>query len=298
MSQQNIQSNSQIANNIIKVIKEAINKLIEIAEVVARIPNLIGDAIKEITQAANRVIQAKGEMEIYSRLANAVSKKELISSEQTAIVEFKEQLTSDIKVITDRYDKILGDLDAEAEKRVRKLDQAILELPDKFPSDFGKSGAQFYEVLNALSVLITSTGDPRYMEIVDLARECYQKTAKYLETRKGIAERYKEFLHITESDDEILNIPIYLIQYQTSDGHGRSKALLKPLPLTSRTHESDQMTDYFQSVVASNCDSIIEELSWDQTMSKTEIDFSKMQIAGAEINMLKKLVAQSKIATA
>lgn len=301
MSEHNIRNTAMIANKIVDVLGNILKKLAEIAAAIVQLPELIKKIVLEINSSSNRIIQSSGEMEIYSRIANAVSKKALIGAENEAIADFKGQLDEDYKLIADRYDKIQQDLEDDARKRVRQLDEVLLSLPDKFPKAFGESVQMSKNILGSLHSIFLESYKFRSAELNGKMRECMKKIYDFVEGRKSFIDKYDTLKHAAYVPSCTKYLPFYVLEYEDKDGKKYSRVLIQrernTLMKIKESGENNAL-DMIQSNLNQNRKVLLDQFLWKSALKKDTLLSALVNVPEKENSVLNKLIDNSNITTA
>ncbi len=274
MSEFDISALKSVADNVLTAIKEYGNKIISIEKNVNKLPDLVDGVRKDINAASNRQIQALGEMQVYSRMANMYAKKGLLRGEKESLDDVEKQLIKDYNDISSRYDKIQKDLNEDARQRIREIDQHLLDLyDDNYPKDmydgFDKKVIPQLENLDGTSML---SYEERMSIIEQHMMDLREQLRNFLDQRHSFFSNVHNFIEekpVKENETYIL--PIWIVEAETMTGRqimGLTPADIQvPSQITSETNPhwtmktADEFADY-QTLIENNIGHISNQFKW------------------------------------
>ena len=228
MSEHSIKHLGEISKQILEVLRTFMHEVMNALNVLKRLPEIISDLRKDINEGLNNIIQSTAEMEIYIRMANLKSKKSLINAESEAISDFKHQLKEDFKKIDDRYTKINNELDSECKKRIREIDNHLLEIPEKFPNElYSTFNDEVIPLFKKLANDTYTSFTERFRIITEEVSRTISKTTDFLTIREDFFEKVKnyEFQEKIEKEKQYY-IPLWVVEFKDNKGNTRKKVLL------------------------------------------------------------------------
>ncbi len=231
MSEHNINHLGDIAKQILEVLRDFMKQIMEALNVLKRLPEMIANLRKDLVDGFKNLIQAQAEMEIYIRIAQLKSKKSLIVSENEAISDFEKQLKEDFEEIDKRYSKINGELEEECQKRIREIDQHLLEIPDKFPHDLYRTYQK--ELIPLFQDLIQDT-NISYSQRLDAIKIATEKTSlvinKFLNVRNDFFKHVGQF----EVPEKVENSKTYYLPVWVLELNKGKKGIINRTILPSK----------------------------------------------------------------
>jgi len=230
MSEHSINHLGDLVKQILNTLRKFMHEIMDALNVLKVIPDTLAQIRQDMNSGFDRLIQAQGEMEIYTRMARLRSKEQLITSENEAIEDFEKQLNEDFDTIDKRYSKINGELDAECKKRVSSIDAHLLEIPTKFPNDYITA---FNKKIIPLLEKLMEDADLAYHERLQILEIAVEKSrtmiSGFIETRKGFFEMIKDYEIPGNNDAESeMYIPIWIMELGDKDGASRETHALLP----------------------------------------------------------------------
>ncbi len=219
MSEHSINHLGETVKKILDLLGKFMNQIMEALNHLKKLPDLIADMRQDLNQGFDRLIQSQAEMDIFIRMARLRSKKSLINAENEAISDFENQLNEDLAEIDRRYSKINGELEDECKKRIREIDQHLLDLPNKFPQDLYNTYQK--EIIPLFQNLIQDA-NISYTQRVAAIKIASEKAS--LVIRKFIKVRNDFFTHVKQYEvpEKIQNsktyyLPVWLVELNQGD---------------------------------------------------------------------------------
>lgn len=211
MSEHSINHLGKIAERILDTLSSFMKMIVEGLNYLKKIPELVQKVLDAINEGFNRQIQAIGEIEIYTRIANIEAKRHLVYAENESIQDFKQQLEEDIKSIHERYSKIQSDLNNQAIKRIREIDSHLLDLPLIFPEELANGYSTKVEpFLDDFNRDSNSSQTERILYVNEVIDDTISSINEFLEIRKNLLNKIKQFQFDNKIEDELdFNLPIF-----------------------------------------------------------------------------------------
>lgn len=213
MSENQIRQSGAIFKQILSVLQKFQEQIVSALNHLKELPDLIKNVLDSINESASRQIQARGEMEIIIKLSNLRSKKHLISSENEAIEDFKRQLDQDVRYVKERFEKINVELNQESRKRVRELDEHLLQLPNKFPKKFIKG---YQEDVSPLLLQLKENNEEsqknRESILMDITDKLCKELNVFTSARKAFFDQIEDFKQdMKTSEYQKFELPVWMI---------------------------------------------------------------------------------------
>ena len=300
---------------LISILQKFFDQLLDLLMVLNRLPEFFENLYRTIVEGFNRQIQARGEMEIHIKMANLGSKQCLISSEREAIQEVKRQYEEDFKKIDDRYTQIQNDLNDQAKKRVRELDEHLLSLYEKYYPDDIEAGHR--NRFDSFMDLAYSHSRNSYLErmtkIIHRVRTVKEHLLSFQRDRKQFFNNIDSFVSgetLNRDSDHVL--PVWLVELEDQTDQSRSLHAFLPgaYQIDFQTHDEAPETRV-------ECDGRLQEMHdvlqtehsremlsnafvWEKNdgirqklMENTENVFSQMPVRLKNVSWVKKAYCQA-----
>lgn len=270
MSEHLINSLESIFRQVLDVLNAIFNKIISGLKTLERLPDLIISLGDIITKGFNDQIQSQSEMEIQIRMAKVSSKKGLVQAELEAILDLKEQLDQDLDEISIRYKKIQDELNSEAQKRVKELDDHLINLHERhFP---GAMYTGYVEEISPLLETVYKDSMESYMEriahlkkTVEIVRDRLQN---FYEQRRLFFEKidqfkYDESIHSTKD----YFLPVLIVETENIKNSTFIKKAYLPGQLKNDASLSFTINEKLQQMddllnTETNLNKIIKRINW------------------------------------
>lgn len=251
----------QILDTMGKFMREIMNAL----NVLKEVPDMLAQIRQDMNSGFDRLIQAQGEMEIYSRMARLRSKTHLITAENEAIEDFERNLKEDIENIDNRYSKINGELEAECKKRIREIDEHLLEIPSKFPNDY--ITAFNSKILPLLQSLIQDA-EISYSERMYVLEMAVEKSRamilRFKETREEFFRKITNYEIPGDLDEEKEKyLPVWVMEYK--DAKTNEKKIETLLPGDMNISNIDQFSSITSNINTNQAFSAVDGVLQDRS---------------------------------
>jgi len=316
MSENDMRNLTGLFSKILEVIREISGKIVEAVGYLKKIPELLEALGKKILEGFRDQIQAMGEMEVYIRLAQIRSKKELINLEKLSIEDLKSQLKEDSTEIDNRYSKIQAGLNEDAYKRIRELDGHLVELYEKYYpaifTDFFKD-----KLNNYYNIYFTASRDAyeeRLSNFLNQVKETLLAMENFFNQRMRYQDNVKNYLFDENPDeDEHFYLPLCLVETENSEENSHSfrtflpgefinnKKLIKLGKITTAFIEAQEFSGIKQYFIDStHMDKFewIEEQEYKNNLSsRLEEFFSESSLPKKVLNAYLKNIERSNIKT-
>ncbi|MBN2083416.1 hypothetical protein JW859_14570 [bacterium] len=171
----------QVSADIRRAIQAQTNHLVEILATIKKLPELMREQSKSISEGFQHSIQAQFSIAASQHYAQIAARKQQLRDVKNILDEHKRSADQQIAAAKDRLQKRLVQIDNELDDNIRSLDRAVLELGEtKFPS----------LIFNPMSETVAPFWDAIHESSTDSALD---RAQVFRSVMGGVTERLREY---------------------------------------------------------------------------------------------------------